>query len=215
MKTAVWSLLSLALFAIVPLSVPASAQQPPEGRQRIISVGSTNAGGANIHGLSVGWSLRRAHLQVSIAAHLTNNGGVGAYAGGTAYLTRKIGPHSSSIDEVAHKEFVLPDDYSGLFTLFEHLDLAPGEYWLVFDGSTKDGQVNYANWLVAMPSTISMNKGTRYLGSTTYGYPNRNSSYLPATFFPEPNPGYGYQFLVIGEPVPLLKDEDPGRATLR
>lgn len=211
MKTAAWSLLSLALLAIVP----ASAQQPPEGLQRIIHVASTNEGNANIHGLSVGWYLRRAHMQVSIAAHLANNGGVGAYAGGTAYLTRKIGPHSSTTDEVAKKEFVLPDEFNGLFTLFEHLDLAPGEYWLVFDGSTKDGQTNYATWLVAMPMSVSTNKGTRYLGSTTYGYPNRNTSYLPATFFPTPEPGYGYQFLVTGEPQPLLKDEDPGRATLR
>jgi hypothetical protein len=211
MKTALWSLLSLALFGIVPLS----AQNPPEGRQRIISVASINEGGASIHGLSVGFFLRRAHLQVSIAAHLTNSGGIDGYAGGTAYLTRKIGPHSSSIDEVAKKEFELPAEYNGMFTLFEGLDLAPGEYWLVFDGSTKDEKVNYANWLVAMPMSVSANKGTRYLGSTAYGYPNRNSSYLPATFFGEPDRGYGYQFVVVGEPVPLLKDEDPGRATLR
>ena len=207
MKTAAWSLLSLALV------VSLSAQQPLEGRQRAICISGGDAGGTGINGLAVGWSLSRAHVNVSIAAHLANSGGVGAYAGGTAILTRKLGPQSSSFDEVARKEFELPDNYNGLFTLFEGLDLAPGEFWLVFEGP-KDGQTSYANWLMSMPFVMSMNKGTRYLGST-YNYPRHLAAYMPTTLFQQADTRYGYQFVVIGEPVPLLKDEDPGRATLR
>lgn len=212
MKTVAWSLLSLLLFGVVPLH----AQRPPEGLlQRAIEIrGGNDVGGANINGLAVGWSLKRDHRNVTVAAHLANGGGIGGYAGGTAYITRKIGPHSRSSHEVAKKEFELPENYSGMFTLFTDLHLAAGEYWLVFEVPA-NGRFSYANWLVAMPFFLNTSKGTRYLGTTASTHPGDAATYMPATLIREVDPSYGYQFQVIGEPVPLLKDEDPSRATLR
>jgi hypothetical protein len=211
MKTVVWSLLSLLLFAIVPLR----AQRPLEGLQRAIEIrGEENMGGTNINGLAVGWSLKRDYHNVTIAARLANGGGIGGYAGGTVYLTRMIGPHSRFSHEVARKDFELPENYKGMFTLFTDLHLAAGEYWLVFE-DPDNGRLSYANWLVAAPFVLTMSQGTRYLGTTASTYPTEAPTYMPATLVHEVNRQYGYQFEVIGEPVPLLKDEDPSRATLR
>lgn len=209
MKAIAGPLVSLLLFV-----VPVSAQQPLEGRQHAIYIGGGDLGGTSINGLAVGWSLKRDHLDVTIAAHLANSGGAGGYAGGTAYLTRRIGPLSQSKDEVAKKEFELPEGYNGMFTLFEKLNLPAGEYWLVFE-DPHNGKFSYANWLVSVPFTISTNKGTRYLGTTSSVNPGDSSAYMPATLLRDAEHGYGYQFDVVGEPVPLLKDEDPSRVTLR
>jgi len=214
MKTIVSSLLSFFLFAIVPLR----AQRPPEGLQRVIEISGGEGGegfsGQNINGLAVGWSLKRDYHNVTISARLANGGGIDGYAGGTAYLTRMIGPHSKSIHEVAKKEFELPGNYNGMFTLFTNLDLAAGEYWLVFE-DPDNGRKTYANWVVAAPFTLRTTKGTHYLGTTASTYPTEAPVYMPATLVHEVNRNFGYQFEVIGEPVPLLKDEDPSRATLR
>lgn len=212
MKTAAWSLLSLVLFGIVPLC----AQQPPEGLQRALYIGGgEEVGGTAINGLAVGWSLRRDHTNVTIAAHLKNGGGIGSYAAGTAYLTRKIGPLSSTIDEVAKKEFELPDNYNGMFALFTNLILAAGEYWLVFEDPHNE-RVSYATWVVSIPPfVVHGSRGTRYLGTSSYAYPGPNANYMPASFFRQNEGLYGYRLEVTGEPVPLLHDEDPSRVTLR
>jgi hypothetical protein len=188
------------LLVLVAVCSASAEEFVPVRRQPIIRIQGANIGGTNIHGLAVGWSMKRPYVAVSIAAHLSNGGG---YAGGTAILTRKLGPHSGSVDEVARKEFELPEQFCGMFPLFEGLDLAAGEYWLVFE-APRDGRFTYANWSASIPFSLSCTRGTGYLGTTTmqaaeYGLDHR----------------YGYQFEVIGQPVPLLKDEDPGRATLR
>lgn len=211
MKTAALLLLSLVLFGIVPLC----AQQLPEGRQPALYIGGgEEVGGTAINGLAVGWSLKRDYTNVTIAVHLKNGGGIASYAGGTAYLTRKIGPLSRSIDEVAKKEFELPDNYNGIFTLFTNLILAAGEYWLVFE-DPHDGRFSYATWVVSIPFVVRGSKGTRYLGTASYAYPGPNANYMPASFFRQSEGLYGYRLEVSGEPVPLLHDEDPSRATLR
>jgi hypothetical protein len=211
MKTAVWSLLSLLLFTTVPLR----AQRPPEGLQRAIELrGEEGVGGQNINGLAVGFSLNRDYHNVTVAARLANAGGIEGYAGGTAYLTRMIGLHSRSIHEVAKKEFELSQDYNGMFTLFTNLDLAAGEYWLVFE-DPDNGRKTFANWLAAAPFVVRTTKGTHYLGTTESTFPTEAPTYMPATLVHEVNRNFGYQFEVIGEPVPLLKDEDPSRVTLR
>lgn len=207
MKIAVGALLSLVLSGMVPLC----AQQPLEGRQQAIVIGGGDGGGAGINGLAVGWSLSRAHCNVTIAAHLTNGGGIGAYAGGTAYLTRKIGPHSRTTHEVAKKEFELPESYNGMFVLFTNVNLAAGEYWLVLE-DPHNGRFSYANWVVAIPFLISTTKGSQYLGTTNS---SEISTYMPATLIRPVDRQYGYQFEVTGEPEPLLRDEEPSRATLR
>jgi len=194
MKAAVVTLVSLLTLGVLPL---AAQEVPTAAIENIIAAGGSSESGTGIETLSQGWSMNQRFRHVTISAHLTNGGGS---ARGIAYLMRSIGPGTTCADEVANVHFDLPLGYQGMFTLFSGLDLAAGDYWLVFS-KPRRGPFSYANWTTSTPSNLTMGNRVRYLGMAWVNSEDRIGEYVPASDFNVFTDQFPYQFEVTGEPV--------------
>ena len=102
---------SLLLIAALSLGCPLSAQETVEEKPPLLlSVGGDDHWTTGANGLAVGWTFSRNVSNVTISARLANGGG---YAGGTAYLTRSIGPATEASDQIAATNFELPTGFQG------------------------------------------------------------------------------------------------------
>ncbi len=86
-------------------------------------------------GRATQWQSALAFTDVTVTADLSSFiGGSGTV---TAFLTTKVGPGTTTADEVAHATVTLPDFFaaSHTVTLFTGLDLAPADYYLSIVGT--------------------------------------------------------------------------------
>jgi len=188
MRSAGGSLLLIIVLAVSPLG----AQQAPEPepvRTSILEIGGRLAWGVGITGQAVGWELTRPHHNVEVSARLGNGGG---HAYFDAYLMRAIGPDASWRDEVAYAPFDLTYPADGWVTLFEDLDLEPGEYWLVVAKPTEKAHSSI-NWIVATPMSLRSTCDVRYLGTKSFTFLTDTAEYLPASKFASKYEPYGFQ----------------------
>ena len=160
----------------------------------VFSIAGSDEGATGANGLAVGWSFSRRVTNVTISALLNNGGG---YAGGTAYLMKRIGPGTTPEDEIATKQFELPLGFKGQVTLFTELDLPAGDYWLVFV-TPREGPFSYVNWIISLPLELHKIPGARYLG-TTWGDLYSTGIYVPASQFQPTYNGVGYQMEISGD----------------
>lgn len=163
----------------------------------IISAAGSEAGSTGIETLSQGWSTHQRFRNVTISAHLSNGGGS---ARGIAYLMRTIGPGTTCASEVASVQFDLPLGYDGMYTLFTGLDLAAGDYWLVFS-KPRRGPFSYANWTLSTPRDLTLNPRVRYLGMAWVDSEDRIAEYVPASDFNVLTDQFPYRFEVTGDPA--------------
>jgi hypothetical protein len=132
----------------------------------VVSVpGPLNAGGYEIFAAgsaASSWSSTITYTNVSIAAMVAGTP-LGAVPG-TAYLTTRIGPGTTTADEIARTNFLFPTP-TGLVTLFSNLTLPPNTYYLVLGSSVPEGKQGL--WLDAftcdptmcVPPTVTVGAG--------------------------------------------------------
>jgi hypothetical protein len=197
MRSAMWSLLLIILFAVSPLVAQPLPEPEPE-RTAILQIGGKLAWGIGITGQAVGWELSQPHHHVTVAAHLGNGGG---HAYMEAYLMRAIGFDASSRDEVAYASFDLTYPHDGWITLFADLDLEPGEYWLVV-AKPKEKAHSSINWMVATPMSLISTCDVRYLGTKSFTFLSDTAEYLPASKFESKYEPYGFQMALTDVLVP-------------
>ncbi|HET8774384.1 MAG TPA: hypothetical protein VFP80_11350 [Thermoanaerobaculia bacterium] len=186
------------LLALLILAMPLSGET-------IIMAGGPGEGGTGIETLSQGWSMHQPFRNVTISAHLSNGGGS---ARGIAYLMRAIGPGTTCASEVASVKFDLPLGYQGMYTLFTGLDLAAGDYWLVFS-KPRRGPFSYANWTLTTPLDLTTGPRIRYLGMAWVTSEERIAEYVPASDFDVLTDQFPYRFEVTGDPVPSVPRRRP------
>jgi len=171
--------------------------QPTAPPPLVLSIGGEKTIRSAVKGRAVGWWLRRPHCNVTIAAHIANGGG---FAKGEAYLTRAIGPGTSTADEIARTTFDLPYPFDGWFNLFTDLHLETGEYWLVI-AKPRDTTFSSLNWILANPMSLKTSDAIRYIGTTAYTYDSDVADYLPASKFGPKYEPYGFEFELTGHEV--------------
>ena len=156
--------------------------------------------------LTAAWSQSDTFSDVSIAAKLDGANGT---VSGTAYLTTRIGPGTTTADEIARHDYSIssPVFQPELETLFSGLTLRPGTYYLVLSGSaTALG----GGWEVTSQIFPTMAPGVEvaYRDGNSY-YPF--AAYPPATQFPaETASDFSDQYLQFSVSVV----PEPGTAAL-
>lgn len=194
MRTRVFASLLVAGSLFMGPANAAIATRPPQKNAVLFSISGEGQGTTAAKSEAVGWSFSYPMRNVSIAARLSNGGG---FAGGTAYLMRAVGPGTTTQGEVARTTVDLPLGFYDNVPLFTDLDLAAGDYWLVFE-VPKTGPFSYLNWDISQPVQLQQRAGVRYLGTkilTVY-----DSDYAPAAPFGEANTGFGYQIEITVSP---------------
>jgi hypothetical protein len=92
--------------------------------------------------VSTSWSQSTPYTGVSIAV-LVDSAIVGQTPTADAYLTTRIGPGTTAMDEIAHTRFTVPAELpvcsqtscGAMVTLFSGLSLGPGEYFVTLSPS--------------------------------------------------------------------------------
>lgn len=119
---------------------------------------------------AVSWTQTNAYLDVSISARLYS---VAEGDRGTAYLTTRTGPGTTSADQVAVASFSFPINPSPI-VLFSNLTLGPGTYYLIVAGAT-----NYwSDWFGSSGANVTLDEGVTHNGNF---YFNAAATYLPAS----------------------------------
>jgi hypothetical protein len=93
------------------------------------------------------WSSTLTYTDVSIAAMLSSSP---RGSSGTAYLTTRIGPGTTTANEIAREDFLFPTQ-TGLVNLFSNLTLPSNTYYLVLGNSAPTG----GGWLDAYTCNAS------------------------------------------------------------
>jgi hypothetical protein len=127
---------TLMLAGVLALALTGVAQAVP-----IASISGPDNPFGSLPGLSIGsgratqWQSSLAFTDVTVTADLSSF--IGIPGSVTAYLTTRVGPGTTTADEVAHATVTLPDffDASHTVTLFSGLDLGPANYYLSIVGT--------------------------------------------------------------------------------
>jgi hypothetical protein len=127
---------SWALACLTVSIVIASLASSASGQVTLISTINGNGGWLNFGAYAeiVAWSQSSTYSPVSIAAELNGNGST---ITGTAYLMTRVGPGTTTANELAHSSFSVTTSMwePALTTLFTGLTLGPGTYYLVASAS--------------------------------------------------------------------------------
>lgn len=130
--------------------------------------------------VSTSWSQSKPYTGVSIAA-LVDSALVGQTPAADAYLTTRIGPGTTAMDEIAHTRFTVPAELpvcspsscGGFVTLFSGLSLGPGAYFVTMApgviGSTVVGWFPALNPTVLVDAGVS--EGASFIASAVAPYP--------------------------------------------
>jgi hypothetical protein len=139
--------------------------------------------------VSTSWSESNSYTDVSITA-LVNSPSIGGPPSATAYLTTRIGPGTTVMDEVARAAFAVPLELpvcsptgscGANVTLFSGLSLGPGDYFLTM-GPPTDGNVG---WFPAIDPTVIEDSGVT-LGSCVAAFSSAIAPYPPTSAFGPP-----------------------------
>jgi hypothetical protein len=130
--------------------------------------------------VSTSWSQSKPYTGVSIAA-LVDSAIVGQTPTADAYLTTRIGPGTTVMDEIAHTRFTVPAELpvcspascGAMVTLFSGLSLGPGEYFVTMSPATiSSGAVG---WFPALNPTVlvdtGVSEGASFIAHAVAPYP--------------------------------------------
>jgi PEP-CTERM motif-containing protein len=129
---------------------------------------------------STSWSESKAYDDVTISA-LVDSFIVGQTPTADAYLTTRIGPGTSTTDEIAHAQFTVPlnlpicspNSCGANVTLFSGLNLGPGTYFLTM--ATDPTSVGTVGWFPANPPTVikdtGVTEGLSFIATAGASYP--------------------------------------------
>jgi|HubBroStandDraft_6_1064221.scaffolds.fasta_scaffold102253_3 hypothetical protein len=181
----------LFLAACFVLSVPVAAGP----------IISTDGQGNSSYGIlfgeyahEAGWSQTSGYTNVSITAEI--DPGTGSGTTGTAYLMSRIGPGTTSAQQIATASFSATGTAFSpvLTTLFTGLTLGPGNYYLVLSSPTGLGweETNGTSPVTASGVTYNSN-------ASTFGNPLQ--AYAPASTFSSNDPEL--EFTATGTPSPV------------
>jgi hypothetical protein len=170
----------LAIILICPISLMADTV--------IISVTAPPALSTLIDSSSVvstSWSESKAYTGVAIAV-LVDSANVGQTPTADAYLTTRIGPGTTAMDEIAHTQFTVPgqlpvcspNSCGAMVTLFSDLSLDPGNYFLTMGPDAISNGV--VGWFPALNPTVVEDTGVSEGASS---FASAVASYPPASAF--------------------------------
>jgi hypothetical protein len=176
---------TLAAILICPISLKAESHPADP---IIISVTaspgmSTSIGSSGFEATS--WSQSKTYTGVSIAV-LVNSLIVGQTPTADAYLTTRIGPGTTAMDEIGHTRFTVPAELpvcspnscGAIVTLFSGLTLGPGNYFVTISpNATSSGTVG---WFPTITPTVLVDTGVSE-GASLRAF--AVASYPPASSF--------------------------------
>jgi hypothetical protein len=136
--------------------------------------------------VSTSWSQSKPYTGVSIAV-LVNAAIVGQTPTANAYLTTKIGPGTSTMDEIAHTRFTVPAELpicsfscGAMVTLFSGLSLGPGTYFVTMGPDPiSSGAVG---WFPTFSQSVITDTGVSQ-GTSSIAQFSAVASYPPASDF--------------------------------
>jgi hypothetical protein len=175
--------LALVALILAPRSTQAQNAREPRTDIIIISVTAPPSLSTLIDSSSVvatSWSQSKSYAGVSIAA-LVDSAIVGQTPTANAYLTTRIGPGTTTADEIAHTQFTVPAELpvcspnscGAMVTLFSGLSLGPGNYFVTISpNATSIGEVG---WFPALNPTVivdtGVSEGASFRASAVASYP--------------------------------------------
>jgi hypothetical protein len=130
--------------------------------------------------VATSWSQSKSYVGVSIAA-LVDSAIVGQTPTANAYLTTRIGPGTTTADEIAHTQFTVPTggtvcspaSCGAMVTLFTGLSLGPGNYFVTM--SPNAASIGEVGWFPALNPTVivdtGVSEGTSFIASAVASYP--------------------------------------------
>jgi hypothetical protein len=142
---------------------------------------STLIGGAAV---VTSWSQSTSHTGVSIAV-LLDAALVGQTPSAHAYLTTRIGPGTTAMDEIAHTRVTVPTELpvcspggscGAMVTLFSDLRLGPGTYFVTLSpDATSPPSSGAVGWFPALNPTVvaasGVSEGASLITSAVAAYP--------------------------------------------
>jgi hypothetical protein len=139
---------------------------------------------------AVSWISTVHYANVSISVPLIGT------ATGTAYLTNAIGPGTTMANVLATTSFTENSSTLQWYTIFNHLNLSPGTYFLVLGSQS----ACCSGWGSTPQPSITTAAGINYNGSYFASTPHNNTSFYPASVFSsfEANNSLPLQFSVTG-----------------
>ena len=141
----------------------------------------------------VSWTQVGAYEDVSIAVHLQT---LEANDGGTAYLTTRIGPGTTLVNEVASAPFTFPQTLNpSEVTLFTGLSLGPGTYYLTVAGGAND----WSTWIGSAQQNVVTDVGVTFNGD--FHVFDNPAPYAPASPYFSDHPSMHHIFRVDGVAV--------------
>jgi hypothetical protein len=164
--------------------------------------------------VSTSWSQANAYTGVSIAV-LVDALQVGLSPTAHAYLTTRIGPGTTPMDEIAHAQFTVPlelpicspSSCGATVTIFSGLSLGPGTYFVTMGPEATS--IGTVGWFPAQNPTVLLDAGVS-AGDSFLAWNEAVAPYPPASAFE-----------VFGYPMNITVTETaafagtPGQATCR
>jgi len=198
---------ALAVILIGPISLKANPI--------IISVTSPPALSTLIDSSSIvstSWSQSRSYTDVSIAA-LVDSAIVGETPTADAYITTRVGPGTTTANEITRSQFTVPADLpvcspsscGAIVTLFAGLSLRPGSYFITMGPDPISSGV--VGWFPALDPTVLLDTGVSEGNSF---FSSAMASYPPASDFGVLP--FAMNFVVTGTSVSAIPE--PATATL-
>ncbi|HKQ37867.1 MAG TPA: PKD domain-containing protein [Verrucomicrobiae bacterium] len=138
----------------------------------------------------VSWSQTNGYQDVEITVRLYS---VAAADKGTAYLMRRVGPGTTTADQVAVASVTFPMAYPADVLIFSGLTLGPGTYYLIVAG----GSNYWSAWFGTDQPTIATDAGVTHNGNV---YVFEPVAYPPAAV-PHDHPEMHYIFSVTGNRI--------------
>jgi hypothetical protein len=179
MRRMVWPLLAVMGLPIMA-GVSAANAESPKADTIIISVTAPPALSTGIGGISTSWSQSEPYTGESISA-LVDSLQVGQTPTANAYLTTRIGPGTTTADEIAHTQFTVPAELpvcspsscGAMVTLFSGLSLGPGNYFVTM--SPNAASIGEVGWFPALNPTVivdtGVSEGASFMASAVASYP--------------------------------------------
>jgi len=191
MKNRRATVLSVAVAAILISPISLKAESPQAQPTIIISVTAPPGLSVlitNSASYTTAWSQSKPYTSVSIAV-LVNSAIVGQTPTADAYLTTRIGPGTTTMDEIAHTRFAVPavlpvcSPYScaATVTLFSGLSLGPGTYFVTMGPAPASSGV--VGWFPTLSQgTVILDTGVSQ-GTSSLAFGSEVASYPPASAF--------------------------------
>ncbi len=193
----------LCLFAFLPIASAATivSQTNPPGMPP-----STGVGADSSESVAISWTMNSSYKNVNIAAYLV---GSNVPDSGTAYLTTRIGPSTTTSAQVDSSPITFPVFGPVWQTLFSGLTLGPGTYYIVLSSTEAVG----GGWSFA-PTPLDVTAPGAQIGKSLYGVNLPSNAYAPADPYGPTYSNENFVFAVQGDPVNAAAVPEPAYSIL-